>query len=725
MTEGALTSTANQSRRIAAAVPVWVWLAGLVVLSTIVRTALAKRHPAPWIFPDELIYGGLASSLATTGHFALRGVQGLAGYGPGYPLLISPAYAVFHDFAHAYAAAKGINSLLMSLAAVPAYYLARRVVSQPLALFAALFAVTIPSMQYTGTIMTENAFYPAFMVCVLAFVWMLERPTATRQLVALLPIIPAFFVRAQAVLLVGALVTGILVLVLVDSHVAAERFAPRLLLRRLDAFRVTWLVLVGGGLLVLAAEVARGRSLSGALGAYQSVTSLDYTVSGVAHWFVYQLGELSLYLGFVPFAALIVVIPAAFRRSEPSRSVRIFAAISLSVVVWFTLAAGAFSSQLADLNGGVGRIEERNAFYVAPLFLIALLIWVERGLPRRWPLAGVAALLAVVLPATLPLERLANLSALSDTLAFIPLAVRVSRGHLAPSNMMLVVMALATIGAVIFMLLPKRFALLAPIAVLAYLIAWQTSIENQQHGTSLYLLQGALSGRREWVDDRVSKLNRVSALWTPQGGNPNTLVESEFFNRSIGDVYTLGGELPGEGALPQLPTSIGSGGRLLTASGAPVRTEYLLTDPSVQPVGRMVAAERGAAVYRVDGPVSLKASITGRYADGWSGPVMTYTRYGCAAGRLSATFENYPGLVKGPQRVRGSGGRGVTVVSIGPEAASRTVVVPLRARGGLCRARFTVTPTASPAEALGTPDTRVLGVHFSTLRYEPPPAAQP
>jgi len=723
--ESALETTANQTRRLAAAVPVWVWLAGMVVVSTVVRTALAKRHPAPWIFDDELIYQSLASSFGTTGHFAIRGIRGLMGYGPGYPLLISPAYAVFHDFAHAYAAAKAINSLLMSLAAVPAYYIARRVVSRPLALFAALFAVTIPSMQYTGTIMTENAFYPAFMVCVLAFVWMLESPTTTRQLVALAPIVPAFFIRAQAVLLVGALVTGILVLVLVDSYAASERFAPRLLLRRLDTFRVTWLVLAVGGLLVLAAEVARGRSFSGALGAYEAVTTFNYTVSGVARWFVYQLGELSLYLGFVPFAALIVVIPAAYGRSEPSRSVRIFAAISLSLVVWFTLAAAAFSSQLAAMSGGIGRIEERNAFYVAPLFLIALLIWVERGLPRRWPLAGLAAVLAVVLPATLPLERLANLGALSDTLAFIPLAVRVSRGHLAPWNMMFVVMVLATIGAVIFMLLPRRLALLAPIAVLAYLIAWQTSIEDQQHGTSLFLLQGALSGRREWVDDHVSRLNSVSALWTPGSGNPNTLVETEFFNRSVGDVYTLGGELPGEGALPQLPALIGSGGRLLTASGAPLRAQYLLTDPSLQPVGRVIATERGAAVYRTGGPVSLNAAITGRYADGWSGPVMTYTRYRCAGGRLSATFENYPGLVKGPQRVRGSGGRGVTVVSIGPEAASRTVVIPLRSQGGLCKARFIVTPTASPAEALGTPDTRVLGVHFSTLRYEPPPAAQP
>ena len=49
-------------------------------------------------------------------------------YGVVYPVLVSPAYRAFSSVPDAYAAAKGINSILMSLAAVPAYFLARRVV---------------------------------------------------------------------------------------------------------------------------------------------------------------------------------------------------------------------------------------------------------------------------------------------------------------------------------------------------------------------------------------------------------------------------------------------------------------------------------------------------------------------------------------------------------------------------------------------------------------------
>ena len=58
----------------------------------------------------------------------------------------------------------------MSLAAMPAYFLARRLMGQRLALLAALLAVAIPSMVYTGTLMTENAFYPLFLLAVLGLV---------------------------------------------------------------------------------------------------------------------------------------------------------------------------------------------------------------------------------------------------------------------------------------------------------------------------------------------------------------------------------------------------------------------------------------------------------------------------------------------------------------------------------------------------------------------------
>jgi len=217
----------------------------------------------------------------------------------------------------------------MSLAAVPAYLLARRLVRPGLAVLAAVFAVALPSLEYTGTIMTENASYPAFLVCALAFVRMLEQPSPLRQVLALASIVPAFLIRAQAAVLVPALLMAVLILVLVDTHAEREGLSWRRLLRRLDAFRVLWVTLGGAAVVLVAAQVGRGRSLSSVLGGYQYVTSLNYTATGVARWFIYQLGELDLYLGFVPFAALIVVVADAFRRDEPSRPLKVFASVSV------------------------------------------------------------------------------------------------------------------------------------------------------------------------------------------------------------------------------------------------------------------------------------------------------------------------------------------------------------------------------------------------------------
>ena len=77
---------------------------------------------------DELIYSELAKSLAGGGRFLLRG-EHTAAYGFVYPALISPAWALFDAIPQAYAAAKAINSFVVSLSAIPAYLLARRVLS--------------------------------------------------------------------------------------------------------------------------------------------------------------------------------------------------------------------------------------------------------------------------------------------------------------------------------------------------------------------------------------------------------------------------------------------------------------------------------------------------------------------------------------------------------------------------------------------------------------------
>ena len=130
-------------------------------LSTVVRACSPSAVSAPSVVPDEVVYSDLAKSIAAGGFPSVRGVHEL-GWGVVYQSLIAPAWVVFDDPVHAYHAALIVNALLMSLAAVPAYFLARMFVSERASVVVAAATVLVPSMSYTGLVLTENACYPAF-----------------------------------------------------------------------------------------------------------------------------------------------------------------------------------------------------------------------------------------------------------------------------------------------------------------------------------------------------------------------------------------------------------------------------------------------------------------------------------------------------------------------------------------------------------------------------------
>ena len=207
---------------------------------------LGRQIVAPWIMVDELIYSELAKSFAASAHFQIRGVT-THSFGFVYPVLIAPAWRIEHSIPAAYALAKGINSVLMSLVAIPVYFLGRRMLSSPLALIGALLAVLTPSLLYTGVIMTENAFYPLFALVMLVLVVTLERPTAGRQIGLLVLVGVAYLTRAQAVALVPAIAVAPVLLGLIDRDLRG----------RIRAFAPLYAILIGGAALASLATVAR------------------------------------------------------------------------------------------------------------------------------------------------------------------------------------------------------------------------------------------------------------------------------------------------------------------------------------------------------------------------------------------------------------------------------------------------------------------------------------
>ena len=101
-----------------------VALTAVVLASFSARLVASAAHPAPRYFPDEYLYTAIARALGAGQAPNVRGASA------NFPALLAPILAApFHALCSpelAYRLTQAENALLMSLAAVPVYLLARR-----------------------------------------------------------------------------------------------------------------------------------------------------------------------------------------------------------------------------------------------------------------------------------------------------------------------------------------------------------------------------------------------------------------------------------------------------------------------------------------------------------------------------------------------------------------------------------------------------------------------
>jgi hypothetical protein len=683
------------------AAPAWAWVAALVLFSWCVRFAFARHMVGPWIMIDEIVYSELAKSFAATGHFAVREAP-TSGYGDVYPILISPAYALFHSIPTVYTGIKVINALLMSLTAVPVYLLARRVVSQWGALAVAVLTLAVPSTFYAGVVMTENAFYPLFALLALALVATLERPRARNVVLFLAALLLAYETRAQAIAVLPAALT-------------APLLAAALARRRVELTR-QWLlyaVVVGLGLLAVLAEVARGRSIKSLLGAYSAATTSSYHAGPVAHWLLWHLAELDLYVGVVPFLALVLL---CVRGTSLSGAERAIVAATISLTAWLAVEVAAFATQPS-----VQRIEERNLFYVAPLLFTCLVIWIERGLPRpRIPLV-VGGAAVVVLGGAIPYDRFVGASATSDTFDVLMLWSVAEWFSLHLTELRWIVALVALVFVLVAAFVPRRLAFVLPLLALAVsLLALQPVDSRTQRASIGAVYQGITRPDRDWITAIVgsSDPTRVAVVWT--GGQTNvpdrlTVNENEFFNRDVGPIYTTNGPVPG--GLAQTAVTVDRATGEYRAAGKPVTVADLLTDTSLSVVGRRIGADpkKGLVLLRVDGPLRADHITEGiAYPDLWAGNSALYRRFRCTGGTLTVTLGSDSHLFKSLQLVRAFvHGRPVGSALVAPQGTAKLHVPLQRGPHGACTVRFRMAQTRVPARVEpGSTDKRHLGARF-------------
>lgn len=570
------------------------WTVAVACVSTLVRVLIVRDVPSAWILPDETVYSELAKSIAAGERPSVRGIP-VFGWGEAYPGLIAPAWALFEDPTRAYHAALATNALVMSSAAVPAYFLARLFVSPKASFVVALMTVLVPSMAYTGVVMTENAFYPIFLIAVLLIARAVRSPVIGNQAWALLGLGVVAVTRIQGVALMAAYAGAVAIYAATgprpDLRAYIRRFIP------------TALMIVPLTLMPFVLSLARGDGLLGWLGV-RSGTLKGFRASEVPEWFAFLSADLVLYVAVGPAAATALVIGTGLskRAHEP---VRLFVAVALPVCVAM-LASVAIVSASFDVDG-TENLNERYVFYVVPILFVGLAVWVQSGLPRSWSWAIVAG--CCLLTVSLPVDRL-EYNAEFQSLALVPWIGLELNGVGVATALGLFTLACGVLWATcradrigrLWLLTATWMVLLGVVAVGA----------NRESATQA---AAAFEGKTAtWVDDRVPRGDHVAIVWDQRTARRTTpdpfafwIMAAEIYNSTLGDVYRIGPPTYYEAFLPTIPVRVGPDRALSDASGRVVTAQHALVTCRAPVVGSVVAqAPRGSLrLIEVEGPLRL------------------------------------------------------------------------------------------------------------------------
>jgi hypothetical protein len=719
-----LTARASAFARSSAAAP--VALAVMMVVSVLARVWLARAVKTPWILIDEFLYSEQAKSFAANASYEIRGVPtSVVSY--LYPALIAPAWWA-DSMRTTYGLAKAINSVLMTLVAIPVFLWGIRIAPRRYVFAAVALTLLLPAFFYTGELMTENAFFPAFVTSCFAIALALEQPTLVRQGLMLTAMLATVAVRFQGIVLLLVLPIALLVKLLFDLLGPEEGSRRRVVRNALVPF---WPTAVAG--VVLAGAYAaykhhQGLGLRSGLGNYQGVVSGDYPIHAAARWTLYHFAELPLAFGYIPACAFLVLLGLCLTRAKTfSSAERSFLAVTVAATILLVPEVGTFASKYSL------RVEERNMFALAPLFLLALSLWLARGAPRPLLFTIVAVALPAALLVTIPLVTLLNPSIYSDTFGLIPL-LRLSEklsGGIPFVKKLLIAGGVA--GGLLFAFTPRRYA--APVlvgAVGVFLVLTSYSVHGaiRDYSRNLAANVGVLDDPT-WIDNRADGRN-VGILY---GNASDTFTEAvavwqaEFWNRSLGRVYTFGPQEPV--GLPESGVSVNAATGRLTAADPAVERELRATRDFVSDPSTHIASARSAvngplAFYAATPPPRIASSSSGIAADGWMSSDATYTSFaGGGRGRVAVVLSR--AAWRGPDV---PGHVEVTVArrresSLGKPIATRTFTIHsgktrkllLPAPAGPYTVSVHIAPTFSPSQ-FGQGDTRQLG---ATVYFAPVP----
>jgi hypothetical protein len=342
-----------------------IWLGLLWVAAFLSRIAAGSVLRGPYIFPDEFDYWEMARSFVATGHFQLYQLPTPL---PTilYPLSISPAF-FWHAPLQQYLAVRVISAILITAVVLPTYGFAREVVSERLALAAALLVFLNPSGIYAGTVMAENLFFPVSILSLWMAYRTLLRGRWIDALVAGALFSVGFFVKIQQMFLVVAYAVPVIVWIITELisskphnerktvlHGAFVRTLPGLMFLAMIAFRWT----IGRASHQSFAASVFGESYASITGFQGHLDKAWFLASALGLFEVLCISTL-----FAPMASLFCSL--TIWRDLPRNTKLLWWLVMASVGVYILLVA-----RHNALHDNSWRVHERYVFVVSPLLWI-------------------------------------------------------------------------------------------------------------------------------------------------------------------------------------------------------------------------------------------------------------------------------------------------------------------------------------------------------------------
>ena len=605
----------------------WLVLAAIVLASTVGRFALSRGVAAPWIAPDEQLYGLLGRSLVSGDGLTVLG-HSVPYYSLLYPFLVGLPF-LWSDAGGAVTWVQGMQALLMSVTAVPVFVWARPLAGRSYALFAAGLTVLIPGLVYSGLLMSEALYYTVATLAVWALALTLVKPTLFRQALLLGAVGLAVLTRLQAVGFAAVIVAAIALLALAERSAAPfRRLWPTLAM--LGAVALAW----------IGSRIALGGP-GELLGAYSTLAQArEYSLTGIARSLAWETGALVLFTVGIPLIALAVLTWGVMRGQEPDRGVRVLVATAVAYALVTVIEVSAFTSRFVD------HVTERQLLSVLPPLFVVFVVWLQRGVPRPQPFTSVAMFAIAAAALLLPISRVTVPAVFADSPSVIPLE-RLSH-RLSQSALESVYAGVAAVVLLVAVFVPKRFALaLAGVVALCLASASVVASLEIRDGSQTERERTFAGGPPGWID--VTGAQDVALLVTNARPWPSAW-ETLFWNKSIAKLVRIRGSV-NPGVVPQAVVDVGVDGQLRTRTHELVTARYVVAPTGVFPLGEQVASlpasldQPGMVLWRTTSPLQLSYRTAHLKPNGdIYGESAVVKVFRCGRGRLELTLLGKQGL---------------------------------------------------------------------------------